>query len=80
MKIKQFAIVLSAASALTLVISGLAMAAEPNYTFMTDQIEVGNAERECSQRGDLLGKPFAYVHKWLESGVSDGTHNANFCS
>jgi hypothetical protein len=80
MKIKQFAIMLSAASALTLVISGFAMAAQPDYTFTTDRIEVGNAGRECSQRGDLPGKPFAYAHKWLESGVSDGTHNVNFCS
>ncbi|MGJ0493161.1 hypothetical protein [Methylobacter sp.] len=78
MKIKQFAILSSVASALTLVISGLAMAAAPNYTFTTDQIAVGNAERECSQLGDLLGKPFAYAHKWMESGVSDGTHNVNF--
>jgi hypothetical protein len=75
MKIRQFAIVLSMASALTLAISGLAMAAGPVY-YSNDQIPTGNAASECASIGT-----FAYAHKWNEGGgegAPNGAETATF--
>jgi hypothetical protein len=41
---------------------------DPEHTYTTEQISVGNAGSECSQLGTLLGTTYVYAYKWNENG------------